>query len=62
MVMTGIIAIKPIIPKASAIPSVVLPLPMAMPWEKAKMKVADIGPLATPPASKAIPTNILKQT
>lgn len=36
-------------------PSEILP---ATPWQKAKIKVAVIGPEATPPESKAIPTKI----
>lgn len=51
MVITGIIATKEITPK----PSAILP---ATPWQKARINVAVIGPDATPPESKAIPTNI----
>lgn len=51
MVITGIKATKAITPS----PSPTLP---ATPWQKARIKVAVIGPEATPPESKAIPTNI----
>ena len=54
--MIGIIATIAIIPKPSksTLASGVI---SATPWMNAKMKVAVIGPEATPPASKAIPTN-----
>ena len=51
IVKTGIMATKDITPN----PSAIFP---ATPWQKAKMKVAVIGPEATPPESKAIPTKI----
>ena len=56
--MIGVIATRAIMPKLSEtrlFPSIAL----AAPWTKERMNVAVIGPDATPPESKAMPTNIL---
>ena len=55
--MIGVIATRAIMPKLSEtrlFPSIAL----AAPWTKERMNVAVIGPDATPPESKAMPTNI----
>ena len=55
--MIGVIATRAIMPKLLEMrlsPAVAL----AAPWTNERMKVAVIGPDATPPESKAMPTNI----
>ena len=55
----GIIAIRPIIPKLDpeVLPAKIDDAPIA----KGKRNVEDIGPVATPPESKAIPTKSVGQ-
>ena len=57
MVTRGVMATMATIPKASVI--MLPPRAWQAPWAKGRRKVAVMGPLATPPESKAMPVKML---